>query len=34
MNDDPKQFKSDYDRVVELMPQMFSVEERGLDDRV
>ena len=34
MNDDPDQFKSDYDRVVELMPHMFSVEEAGdVDDR-
>lgn len=27
MNDDPEQIKSDYDRVVELMPHVFSVEE-------
>ena len=29
MNDDPEQFKTDYDRVVELMPHMFSVEGGG-----
>ena len=32
MNDDPEQFKSDYDRVVELMPHIFSVEKDGVDE--
>lgn len=27
MNDDPNQFKSDYDRIVDLMPHMFAVDE-------
>ena len=29
MNDNPVNFKADYDRVVELMPHMFLVEEEG-----
>ena len=29
MNDDPHQFKTDYDRIVDLMPHMFVVEEDG-----
>lgn len=34
MNDDPDQFKSDYGRIVDLMPHMFAVEEDndGNDD--
>mmetsp|Transcript_15509 Transcript_15509/g.33745 ORF Transcript_15509/g.33745 Transcript_15509/m.33745 type:complete len:840 (-) Transcript_15509:85-2604(-) len=34
MNDDPNQFKSDYDRIVDLMPHLFAVDENGGDNCV